>query len=102
MLFEQSREPAASTGSSQAPTTTRSQAQVANDAKVMEFMKTKFVKMEQDLKSAQNELRLLKMRPALATQREDYVLGEMELVNRQLECEYDPRPCLPSVNNSFV
>ena len=89
MPFEQSREPAASTGSSQAPTTTRSQAQVANDAKVMEFMKTKFVKMEQDLKSAQNELRLLKMKPALATQREDYVLGEMELVNRQLDCEFE-------------
>ena len=89
MLIEQSREPAASTGSSQASTTTRSQAQVANDAKVMEFMKTKFVKMEQDLKNAQNELTRLKMRPALATQREDYVLGEMELVNRQLECEFE-------------
>ena len=30
------------------------------------------------------------MRPALATQREDYVLGEMDLVNRQLECECSP------------
>ena len=88
MLFGQTREPTASTGSSQAPTTTRSQAQVANDAKVMEFMKTRFVKMEQDLKNAQDELNRLKMRPALATQREEYVLGEMELVNRQLDCEF--------------
>ena len=63
MLFEQSREPAASTGSSQAPVATRSQAQVVNDAKVMEFIKTKFVKMEQDLKDAQAELNRLKTRP---------------------------------------
>ena len=88
MLFEQSREPAASTGSSQ-PQTTPSQAQVVNDAKVMEFIKTRYVKMEQELKNAQNELNRLKMRPALATQREDYVLGEMELVNRQLECKFE-------------
>ena len=92
MLFEQSREPAASTGSSQAPVTTRSQAQVVNDAKVMEFMKAKFVKMEQELKSTQDELNRLRMRPALATQREDYVLGEMDLVNRQLECEFESCP----------
>ena len=45
--------------------------------------------MEQELKSAQNELKMLKARPGLATQREDYVLGEMDLVNRQLDCEYD-------------
>ena len=92
MLFEQSREPAASTGSSQAPVTTRSQAQVVNDAKVMEFMKAKFVKMEQELKNAQNELNRLRMRPTLATQHEDYVLGEMDLVNRQLECEFESCP----------
>jgi hypothetical protein len=50
---------------------------VVNDAKVMEFMKAKYVKMEQDLKNAQDELNGLRMRPALATQREDYVLGEI-------------------------
>ena len=55
----------------------------------MEFMKTRFVKMEQDLKRAQKELEIIKMRPSLATQREDYVLREMELVNRQLECEFE-------------
>ena len=89
MLFEQSREPATATSSSQAPITTRSQGQVVNHAKVMEFMKAKLVRMEQDLKDAQAELNRLRARPALSTQREDYVLGEMELVNRQLECEYD-------------
>ena len=89
MLFEQSREPATATSSSQAPITSRSQGQVVNDAKVMEVMKGKFVRMEQDLKDAQAELNRLRARPALSTQREDYVLGEMELVNRQLECKFE-------------
>ena len=89
ILFEQLREPATATSSSQAPITARSQGQVVNDAKVMEFMKAKFVRMEQDLKDAQAELNRLRARPALSTQCEDYVLGEMELVNRQLEYEYD-------------
>ena len=86
MLFEQSRETAAVTDSSRPPATTRSQSQVVNDAKVMEFMKAKYVKMEQLLKNAHDELNRLRMRPALATQRERYVLGEMKLVNRQLDC----------------
>ena len=102
MPFEQPRKSAASTGSLQVPSITRSQAQVANDAKVMEFMKAKYVKMEQDLKNAQDELKRLKTRPALATQREGYVLGEMELINRQLECEYDPCTGVPSSIHAFV
>ena len=101
MCFEQSREPDAQGGSSQSQTVTRSQAQVANDARVMEFMKTRFVKMEQDLKNAQDELKRLKMRPGLSTQREDYVLGEMELVNRQLECELDTRTVLQAFAEVF-
>ena len=76
-------------GSSSPHTATRSQAQVANDAKVMEYMKTRVVRLEQELKSAQRELNTLRMRPAPATQREDYVLGEMDLVNRQLECKFE-------------
>ena len=88
--MEQPREPDTPVGSSQPQTATRSQAQVANDAKVMEYMKARFVSLEQELKSAKNELKILKMRAALATQREAYVLGEMEIVNRQLDCECDP------------
>ena len=102
MLFEQSREPATATSSSQAPITTRSQGQVANDAKVMEYMKAKFVRMEQDLKDAQAELSRLRARPALATQREDYVLGEMELVNRQLECKFESCFVLQAFCVAFV
>ena len=89
MPFEQSREPAAVTGSPQAPATTRSQGQVINDAKVMEYMKANHVEMKQELKNAQAELNRLRTRPALATQRERYVLGEMDLVNRQLDCEFE-------------
>ena len=62
---------------------------MANNAKVMEYMKAKYVKMEQELKSAQDELNRLRMRPGLSSQRERYVLGEMDIVNRQLKCEYD-------------
>ena len=89
MPFEQSQETAATTGSSQATATTRSQGRVVNDAKVMEYMKAKYVEMKQELKNAQDELNRLRARPALATQREGYVLGEMDLVNRQLECKFE-------------
>jgi hypothetical protein len=98
MLFEQPRESATATGSSQAPATTRSQGQVTNDAKVMEYMKAKYVEMKQELKNAQDELNRLRARPALATQREQYVLGEMDLVNRQLDCEFES--CL--VDETFL
>ena len=89
VMFEQPRKSDTSVGSSQSQTATRSQAQVANDAKVMEYMKTRVVKLEQELRNARSDLDVMKASPPLATQREDYVLGEMELVNRQLECEYN-------------
>ena len=86
--FEQQKKLDTTVGSAQPHTATRSQAQVANDTKVMEYMKTRVVKLEQELRSARSDLDVMKASPPLATQREDYVLGEMELVNRQLECEY--------------
>ena len=55
----------------------------------MRYMKARVAKLEQDLKNAQSELDMMRARPALPTQREDYVLGEMEIVNRQLECKHD-------------
>ena len=71
---------ASTTSSSWPLPASRSQAQVANDARVMAFAKARVVQLEQDLRSAQNELNTLKARLALATQREDYVLGEVELI----------------------
>ena len=55
----------------------------------MDYMKAKYVKMDQELKSARDELDRMRARPGLPGQRERYVLGEMDIVNRQLECEYD-------------
>jgi len=55
----------------------------------MKYLRNRVVKLEQDLKAAQREIERLHSRPALATERESYVLGEMELANRQLECEYE-------------
>ena len=51
-------------------------------------MRAKIGRLEQELSSVQGELDRMRARPALLTQREDYVIGEMEIVNRQLECEY--------------
>ena len=62
---------------------------MANDAAVMRYMKARVTKLEQELGNARSELDRMRARPALPTQREDYVLGEMEIVNRQLECEHD-------------
>ena len=64
---------------------------MANDNKVNGYTRNRIGKLEQELRSAQSELDILRARPAPATQREDYVLGEMELVNRQLECKYSHR-----------
>ena len=60
-----------------------------NDAAVMRYMNARVAKLEQELGSARSELDRMRARPALPTQQEEYVLGEMEIVNRQLECKHD-------------
>ena len=62
---------------------------MANDAAVMRYMKARLAKQEQELASVRSELDRMRARPALPTQREEYVLGEMEIVNRQLERRHD-------------
>ena len=59
-----------------------------NDARVLAFATNRVKELEQELRSTQAELVLLRSRPSFATQREEYVLGEMDNINRQLECEY--------------
>jgi len=44
--------------------------------------------LEQELKKTRAELELLRSRPSFATQREEYVLGEIDNVNRQLDCKF--------------
>ena len=62
---------------------------MANDAAVMRYMKARVAKLEHELGNARSELDRMRARPGLPTQREEYVLGEMEIVNRQLECKHD-------------
>ena len=63
----------------------RSTAQLKNDARVLEYAKKKVVQLEQELKSARTDMEILRGRPSLSTQREKYVLYEMEDSNRKLE-----------------
>ena len=62
--IEQPREPDTSVGPLRRRTATRSRAQVANDAKVMGYMKTLVARLKDELKSAQSELDILRARPA--------------------------------------
>ena len=63
----------------------RSTAQVKNDARVLDYAKKRVVRLEQELKAAQADIKILQGRPSLSTQREVYVLSEMDDSNRQLE-----------------
>ena len=51
-------------------------------------MQAKIGRLEQELASVQRELDRMRAKPAFPTQRENYVLGEMDIVNMQLESEY--------------
>jgi len=70
------------------PVPTRTPAQTKNDARVLAYAKNRVRELEQKLKSTQAELALLRSLPSFATQREHYVIGEMEYINRQLDCEF--------------
>ena len=72
---------------------------MANDAAVIRYMKARRAKLEQELENTRSELERMRARPALPTQREEYVLGEMEIVNRQLECKHD---CLDLMSSQPV
>ena len=52
---------------------------------MLDYAKKKVVKLEQQLKMAQTDKEILRGRPSLSTQREKYVLYEMEDSNMQLE-----------------
>ena len=76
---------------SAAPTRRRRQAPPAparsvNDQRVITFMRNKVVELESKLKSAELELERLRSRPvAPFSQREEFLLGEMDLISRQLQ-----------------
>lgn len=77
--------------SSAAPTRRRRQAPPApvrsvNDQRVITFMRNKVGELESKLRVAELELTRLKSRPVLPfAQREAFLLGEIELISRQLQ-----------------
>ena len=77
--------------SSAAPTRRRRRALSAparsvNDQRVITFMRNKVLELESKLKSAELELERLRSRPvAPFSQREEFLLGEMDLISRQLQ-----------------
>ena len=77
--------------SSAAPARTRRQAPPApvrsvNDQRVMTYMRNKIAELESKLKVAELELERLKSRPAAPfSQREEFLLGQIDLISRQLQ-----------------
>ena len=61
-------------------------ARSVNDQRVITFMRNKVVELESKLKVAELELERLRSRPvAPFSQREEFLLGEMDLISRQLQ-----------------
>ena len=55
------------------------------NSRALDDARNRIKELEQELVEKQAELDLLNSRPSFATQRENYVMEEMESVNRQLE-----------------
>ena len=76
--------------SSTAPTrhrrrTSPAPARSVNDQRVMTYMRNKIAELESNLKVAESELERLKSRPAAPfSQREEFLLGQIDLISRQL------------------
>ena len=77
--------------SSAAPTRHRRQTPPApvrsvNDQRVMTYMRNKVAELESKQKVAELELERLKSRPAASfSQREEFLLGQIDLISRQLQ-----------------
>ena len=59
-----------------------------NDRKLINWMRQSIVKLEADVKSKQAKIDELNARPAPSTEREMYLLSEIEMIGRQFESEY--------------
>ena len=77
--------------SSAAPTRPRRQAPPAharsvNDQRVITYMRNKIIELESKLKVAELELERWRSRPAAPfSQREEFLLGQIDLISRQLQ-----------------
>ena len=59
-----------------------------NDRKLITWMRQSIVKLEEVVKTQQAKIDELNARPAPSTEREMYLLSEIELIGRQFESEY--------------
>ena len=59
-----------------------------NDRKLINWMRQSIVKLEEVVKTKQSKIDELNARPAPSTEREMYLLSEIELIGRQFESEY--------------
>ena len=59
-----------------------------NDRKLMNWLRQSIIKLEAEVKTKQATIDELHARPAPSTEREMYLLSEIELIGRQFESEY--------------
>ena len=59
-----------------------------NDRKLITWMRKSIIKLEEAVKSKQAKIDELRARPAPSTEREMYLLSEIEMIGRQFESEY--------------
>ena len=58
-----------------------------NDQKIMDYLQQKLSEVTCDLKETQDAYAELQSRPSPTTEREAFLLEELERVNLQLECK---------------
>ena len=58
-----------------------------NDQKIMDYLQQKLSKVSDELKEMREAYAELQSRPSPATERETFLLEELERVNLQLECK---------------
>ena len=59
-----------------------------NDQRMITWMRQRIIDLEKFMKTKQAEVDKLKARPTSSTERELYLLSEIELIGRQFESEY--------------
>ena len=59
-----------------------------NDRKLINWMRQMIIKLEAEVKTKQAKIDELHARPAPSTEREMYLLSEIEMIGRQFESEY--------------
>ena len=73
--------------SSQPVRASRPRRQPTDVVRVSGWLQDKVDRLEGELARANREIDRLHSRPAPASDRENYIIGEMDFINRQLECK---------------